>query len=766
MLYVVGDSSVLVVLEAIPLLGLQVLPEASDPGSWTQYSLTQPVAAPVTDVPRTDVLPDLYEYLPTIVRNLDQELVASDGTPTIRWDDDLSWDQTPYTWDDLMGPEPILRTTFRPVQIELERIARAIEDLTTLVSLQEAPESLLPYLGSQLGAIPPEGSGRLQRAFLDRLVENYRRKGTLLSFQSLFSALGFDVLLRERFQRATDGALVQGPQARIVRTEKVVGEPQGLVSGSVGPYPVRLAYAPVARGSVRLRVPSLGGPAPLVISDDGSGSWAGMVLGTFDYSTGVGSFTLPSPPLQSGRPILADYTQIPDPFPDPLGNRWRNQWRSSTLQVVLTPREVNLTSDLADRITAYIDLLKPAHVTLADLSILLQLSDDWVPTDDLDPRLSLLHVELPWGTLYYGHGYQSTLNASLDPADGTTLLHRDQGEFVTSPGRVVPDVYPFYYDGTFVQPHGQTDPNYPAVNSTVTFEDNPDSIRSTSGTNWGNHFVVGQWINVTGALAVAGVNNRLYRISGFSTTSTTQDTILVHSSTPVPTDEATVAVTVTRDDFFEYHPGGIVIQSNKILEVYESVVSSVTSATVITISKNGITRLGVGDKIVFTSGVNQGMWAILTVLTSSTGTYLVEYSIPSDFASYWGTPSVGDTISLLDVAGVDHNGLKRREVDRLDIDLLQTVAASGSTTAFSFTLELANADAEIVPGSVTLSYTESTPKTEADNGLGAFTTANGDLLSGTIDYTDGDVSLTWTNAPDSPNFTLRYRTTTTAGVGF
>jgi hypothetical protein len=390
-------------------------------------------------------LPDLYEYLPEIVRSADATLVDRGQVPVYLWDSVPEWDVTPYRWDELIGPEPILRTTVRIMQLELETTAKEIRDLVRLFNVDRAPRVFLPYLADYLGTVLPSSSELQQRTFLNNLVDVYRRKGTPLVFQQLFASLGFDVELVEKYHRKGDGVLVGGPQitkaaTHIARTERV----GSVTIGLAGPYVFSLARPPAIPSSVVVRLFAQSTADPTIVQDDGNGAWLAGVLGSVNYRTGQCSITLLAAPVVAGF-IEARYAFFPDRFPDPFGDRWTDRTRSSFAATTLIPKDstVQVTQEVANRLALYLELLRPAHIVFEDATVLSILEDEVVLDDELNP-LAFLFYE-PMSAMAFGYGYHATENASL-----ATI--RDGQEYLKDYTQPVDDptyVFPWNMDGQF-----------------------------------------------------------------------------------------------------------------------------------------------------------------------------------------------------------------------------------------------------------------------------------------------------------------------------
>lgn len=465
------DSLILAPGGSVPLGGNTFLTD--EPNVEFDYTETLSLpASPAEEIDAAFKMPSMYELYPQIVRFLDQELVNRGEVPAFAWDSIPAWDESPFKWDQLIGPETILRATERVRQLEMETLCRNINQLFTFNDFSRAPRELLPAHASQLGTPLPAATSLQQRSFLRNLVDTYRNKGTPLSFSRLFEQIGFVLDLRETYQRKSDAAEVPGPQMEQKSSNFIKDEPLGTVTTGVS-YSFQLLSSPIARGTIRVEVFDTSANTPRVITDNGEGGWSDGIVGTINYTSGNITFTLPSVPTLTGQPIQATYRQMLDPFPDPFKLRFTDRVRSSIAKFAITPKDpfVSLTLEVIDRINLYLDLLKPAHVIIESLDLRLIFSEDEGANldDDLNPLTTLLHMESVFGQLYYGAGWAAQSNASINPDISIGGIHRlnsgggaATGEYEFLP-RPIPDdptrepaeapyVYPFKYDGTFAQP--------------------------------------------------------------------------------------------------------------------------------------------------------------------------------------------------------------------------------------------------------------------------------------------------------------------------
>lgn len=428
--------------------------------------ITSIIIAPAQAIPSAFKLPDLYDYYPQVVRQQDVNLVNRGPVPLYAWDSIPAWDLEPFTWDEVIGPEPILKTTTRIMQLELEKTCQEIDNLVSLFSPNDVDREFLPHLSAGLGTPLPSSKEASQREFVKNLVQTYRNKGTPLSFFRLFESLGFRLTLQENYQRKSDAGFVSGPQMKLVSSNLVKAEPLGVTRTDAGPYTFQLLNAPIVRGSVRLEVFDQSTEEPTVIIDNQLGGWSDDVAGSINYETGTVTFTLNSAPALVGQDIQIDYRFFPDPFPDPIGNRFPNRFRSSIVSVALTPNDlsVNLTPEVNERLLLYLALLKPAHIIVKALDIIFEFEDDEQANldDELNPLPTYIFPESLFGTLYLGYAWAATNNGSINPNPVFGGKHRSGEEFQVKFGDFVDDPtrsqqppyhYPFLMNGRFTQPH-------------------------------------------------------------------------------------------------------------------------------------------------------------------------------------------------------------------------------------------------------------------------------------------------------------------------
>jgi hypothetical protein len=683
--------------------------------SWVVHPTHHHIIIPTPADVQGFLLPSLYDLLPQIIRDYDINLVERGDVALYFWDSVPVWDGDPYTWDEVIGPEPILKTTTRLWQLELERCREDIRRLTDLYNIRECPEKYINYLTSVYGLTVPSSNLEVQREFLIRLPDVQRMKGSVRSFTQLFEALGFDVTLIERYQRRGDFGYVDGPQIRRVQTDEIKNEPLGVTIASAGPYRFDLMYLPVERGTLEVRVYDQSAVTPTVVRDDGQGGWSGASTGVINYTTGVCTLTLPAVPTLIGQPINGTYRAFPDSFPDPFHVKYEDRVRSSVASVTLIPvnSSVTLTPELNSRLDFYINLLKPAHVVFRDFTVQFSEEEDDSVDDSLYPVQATLIVESHFGTLYRGYGWDSiTENGSLYPDPAFLGIgHRDQGEYLRYPvshpivaerdptETYAPYVYPFLHDGRFTQPESTTDYEWnwgdqlDTFDSVVTNDHAPStstlSISKLTGTALG----VGDWICFTDGPA-GGEGGQ---ITNFTSHGTHYEVTIGSLLTDVPC--------YYQD--YEYvklqWPDGVNLAfSGTLTNLPASIGGTDLSYTI-----------GGVDYVVTDNGAGAFVAATITAGTINyvTGAVAVTFTAPPDF-----TTSV-----QVRYTGSQFNGFKISP---------RAIAASSATIYF-------NMDVTGVPVQFS----------ETDNGAGGFTNVNGYLTSAAIDYDTGELDLVFTVPP-------------------
>jgi hypothetical protein len=731
-------------------------------------------------------MPDLYDYIPEDTRNMDVNMVERGDTLLYYWDSVPVWDAEPYTWDEVIGPEPIMKTTVRMWQMELEKTRDEIERLSYLFNLKDCPDDYLPYLASVYGVELPSATAARQREFLERLPSVLRRKGSPLSYEQLFEALGFEVFLYENYQRKADGYVMDGPQIDRVTTDIVQDEPLGTTSAAVT-YTFTALNTPLQRGTIALKIFENSAVTPTIIRDDSDGGWGDDYAGTIDYFLGKFTITLPGAPALVGQPIQMDYRYFPDAFPDPFEVRWTDRFRSSIASVTIVPTDatVSITDELSDRLLLYRDLLTPAHVVFGDFNVLFEDEDAENTTlDEIFPVHSIMRVESEFGTMYHGHGYETTtVNGSLSPDPSyPASAGRDEAEYLRDPAlldtaeETCPYAYPVDRSGTMLNPRAanlyEWEWNYDggvfsaavtndvAVPTTTNF-----SIAKGAGTTHG----VGDFITFDDG-PVAGECRQilLFVDSGTYYDVTTTATFSVP---PVIGNTSAVldADALDRDnlDTREEDPAEIVITD--LMAVADGGPGAFTDNTAMVETHTEIPYRGDGATTVF-----NGVSLANTYIRPSTVTLSFWIDVLGTRTLFTETDDgVGGwtNVNGYIAAGTINyvNGAVAVTFTTAPDGAAGGIFNHGTTT---ITMDYTSVD-EIytaVGDRVVLSYTVGgNPFTETDDGAGNFTVAATHLTAGTIDYTTGAVSLTFGGGGGNPDnltdINLIYNTVKNSSIG-
>lgn len=686
----------------------------------------QIIVTPAPSIFSVFKLPDLYNYYPEIVRFLDRTYVNRDDVPLYFWDSVPRWDAEPFTWDEVIGPEPILKTTTRVMQLELEKSAQEISDLLTIYNLSRAQAEILPYHAAFMGTPLPAAKEVEQRAFLRELGNTYRKKGTPLSFFRLFESLGFNLILEETYQKKKDGSTVTGPQIDLVSTNHVTDESVDITASGESTYHFQLKKAPACRGGVTLKIFSDSANVPQIVTDDGDGAWTQGYGGSIDYATGTCVLILPSPPTLAGQPIEASYYYLVDPFPDPRQIKWTDRWRSSVVNFGLIPKDstVNLTDEINDRLLLYLNLLKPAHVIIEALVVIFQFDEnEHANLSDLLDLYAYVHSESLFGTLYLGGAWAARDNGSLNPhppyigTQGRTgpefLVEWEApiAEAILSDMPPTPDHVGSFWIDTSSAPATYTLKMWSGHVWTVVKEDLPDPTRYPNLPPYTYPFT----LNGLATQPAAGNN---FEADWFDNPASFRFSSLVTADVPVPTTSH------------------------------------------FSIDKGLGTTLGVGDHILFEDGPAGGEASLISIFTDAGSYYDVTVSPAFDVA-----PEIGDTAVLINIDSVNMRNLQTgyRPQDPLDLyfGFVCTPAPNGITVGPFTTTITKN---PILGGSTSsLRFTIlGTNYEETATATGPFTNVSGLIAASNINYTTGAVTVTFTTAPDNGSVVETFSTVANA----
>lgn len=717
-------------------------------------------------------LPELYDFFPEFVRVRDVNLVDSPDVPVYAWDSVPRWDTTPFQWDQVIGPEPILKTTFRIIQLELEKICQETEDLLLNYNLSRNDKKFLPYLSAQLGAPLPSASERAQRSFLRQLVRTYRKKGTPASFRRMLESLGFDLTIVERYQKKKDASFVDGPQIRQESSNLVMDEPIGTTGPGVGPYRFVLMERPIQRGSVKLEIFADSATIPIEVIDNSNGGWSDDFEGSIDYRTGLGSITLKSPPGLVGQPINATYRFFVDEFPDPFKVKYTDIWRSSVVSISLEPKNsaVSLTPELIDRMFLYLGLLKPAHIVLRNLDIVFSFEETETVTDDLQP-VTFQFLESVFENHYIGAPWNAEDNASIDPNPAVADQHRSGPEFLVKEPSVDPTVtpsppyvYPWRMDGKFSEHAVGTD--YDWVPTNDTFEAVITNDVSPTTTNFSiSKTGIGTLTPQNGDLAVLLPDLvRLLDGGGSPDGAKTNFSGTVGPATILPIDSSKIArltfeiggelyeeIAIGGGNFSNRNgfltSGSVDFTTGAVSAVFNEAPDNTTQVEVTTLSV-----IGSGEAEVIQTIVDSGTYWDITVSSA-----------------FGVAPTVGARAIILedDSPQMDRLEAGNREEDPLSLLFGEALSpAPNGVNLGPFTVTIIASHRPLVGTSILRYVRDADGQTyeETASGTGSFTNTNGHIAASSIDYTTGDVSVTFSvgDAPQNGSTILVLSATSTS----
>lgn len=753
-MYAIGPNAIVVAASSGTRIAGAVVTHPGLYGPPT-YVIPTPVTASIRVSAELDEaafkLPLFYDLLGECTVGQDTELVQRDDVPLYAWDSIPVWDTDPFSWDEVIGPETILRSTMRIVQLDMEKTCLEISEIARLYDLKRASKDILPYHAALLGTPLPGVSPDKQRAFLEQLVSTYQRKGTPLSFLKLFEQIGFDLTLEETYQRKGDAAFIDGPQMALKSNPLIVDEPLGTTELGKVTYRMQ-TMNPIVRGTLRLEFFDQSDVFPTEIIDDGAGGWGNDFAGFVNYESGVMEITLKVTPALAGQAIQATYDHRIDAFPHTTKEKYTDRTRSSLVQFAITPNDpsVSLTEESIDRIELYLRLLKPAHVLIRNLDLILNLEDTEVASDVLQPY-TLQFVESLFGTQYAGMGWAAEDNGSRDPdsASFPQTQHRIGNEFLkdpmsSDPDSLAPYVYPFIANGLFTQNPlvGETFTNTgfgisgfvgdKAVldSSTTNLVTNLDENEYIDLDGFADEDLNGIW-QVTGAPAGAGP---------WTAEVTRQD-----PNATIANEAAGATVALTRRantreaDWFDLAAANI----------FGSTVTADSGQTTTTFSIDKLsgTGLGEGDHLAFHDGPAGGESRPITSITDN-GTYY-DMVVAS---AYSVAPEVGDVLTILDEkTTVNARNLEAgyRQQERADLYFghASTVAPDGILTSFTIN----STKTPLLGGSVSfLRFTIGTVEyEETAEATGGFTNTSGEVSSSNINYTTGVATVTFATAPDN-----------------
>ncbi len=773
--FITGDDGQIGVLNGTRMANGVIEHPSSSQVEFAIYPVTNRIIiAPDSAVQAGFKMPDLYNYLPEFVRLMDVNLVERGNVPLFAWDSVPKWDESPFTWDEVIGPEPILKTTVRIWQLELEKTCQEISLLFNNKSAEKTPREFLPYLAAELGAPLPSASEAAQRSFLNSLAQTYRNKGTPLSFRRLIESLGFNLTLVERYQRILDGAFVTGPQIREVSSNLVEDEPVGTTEVDKGPHRWRFLNIPIQRGSIRLKVFATSTVNPIEVIDDSAGGWSDNFGGFINYDTGLAELILEQPPTLVGQDITGTYRFFVDEFPDPFNLRNTDKYRSSVVDFSITPKDasVGLTSEIIDRLLLYINLLKPAHVIFQQLDLLLLFSESVDPIETLQPY-TMQFVDSVFGNLYLGAAWDAQNNGSIDPNPASPGQHRTGPEFlrkipqddVTRLPSEAPYVYPWKMNGKFTMPTSGNDFEADWFETLLTFTaDVTNDVAVPTVTNFSIDFNGGTALGVGDRILI---EPDLLLFDGDGSTTVFNGTIGPASLLPID-ERVTTRLTFSIKGVLHTETAeGTGAFSNRSGFINTSNVAYTTGVVDVTFTiapDNGTDNIKVTTRTIVGSGENSEITGFTDVGPGNYFDVTVSPALPV-------APIIGGKMTVLDADSPRMNRLETGEHEEESLELkfgqIDFSPVPNGVATGPFTTTIVAAHLPIVGTSILRFVIAATTYEETATGTGAFTNTNGFLTASSIDYTTGAVSATFNTAPDSgaANLMVLTNISTTTDLG-
>lgn len=328
--------------------------------------------------PRNKNRLDYYRKLLPKVQEFDQ---ASGAHGFIaHWDDpDAAWDSgdVEQAWD-AIGLSPVIQELFHVIETSTGEDLEALESLAALVDPLRCPESRLHDIAASFGYQLDQGQSEAhKRNAVLGLIDAYRSQGQFAGFKVFYRLLGFRIIdifplwkkdinearddySRERFRTATITADPIGPS--------------GLTSyvGKVNNTPVKPGTVRFTDGVVVVRDDVVRNPE--TISDRrGFGNLIGPTVesGSINYATG--DFTLTLAALAVGA-VTASYEHVLE--------EWPYHAARMDLELNLSPGGIPvplLDSDVIDGILRRFDEVRPVHVRLRVLALVVELRDEFSP---------------------------------------------------------------------------------------------------------------------------------------------------------------------------------------------------------------------------------------------------------------------------------------------------------------------------------------------------------------------------------------------------
>lgn len=328
--------------------------------------------------PRNNNRLDLYRRLLPGLIEADQKSNAQGYVH--HWDDpDAEWDtgSVEQAWD-AIGLSPVIQELFWVIEKMAEEDLVALESLDVLVDPLRCPEDILPQLSASFGyALDETQPEQKKRLAVQGLMEAYKSRGTFIGFKVFYRLIGFNIVdlfplwKKDVFEAREDYSRIR------YRTTPVSAEPVGpagiqTYTGQVSDGPVRPGSVRITDGTVVLRDEPV--VFPETIDDrQGRGDIIGPTTesGTINYATG--EYTISFTGLTAGA-VTIDYDRVDEEWP----------YHAARIDIEINispgggPVPLLELEDL-DNILRRLDDVRPIHVLLRALAIVIELTDDFTP---------------------------------------------------------------------------------------------------------------------------------------------------------------------------------------------------------------------------------------------------------------------------------------------------------------------------------------------------------------------------------------------------
>lgn len=328
--------------------------------------------------PRNKNRLDLYRRLLTKFIEMDQDSGVQGYN--VHWDDpDATWDTgDPWqSWDQL-GLSPVYQELFHVIEVMGGEDLELLETLDTYIDPLNCPEDVLGQIAASFGyALDEDASEPRKRLAVQGLMEAYKSLGTFIGFKVFYRLIGFEVVnifplwKKAVFEDREDYSLLR------YSTTPVLAEAIG--PGALTAYAGQLSDGPAKPGTVRFT------DGTVVVRDDpqvipetiddrrGIGDLIGPngETGFIRYATGEFQLTFPAP--TSGA-LTVDYERVDE--------EWPYHAARIDIDINISPGGIPvpiLDLEGIDNILRRLDEVRPIHVLLRTLAIVVELRDEFTP---------------------------------------------------------------------------------------------------------------------------------------------------------------------------------------------------------------------------------------------------------------------------------------------------------------------------------------------------------------------------------------------------